>query len=97
MTIETKYLKHDLDEVVSLAYTDLKTLEGSRLLITGGTGFVGKWLLYSLLNFHLQTQIKFEVIVGADRLQFSGNVEGEKISGELLRGNLVLPWFAQRQ
>jgi dTDP-glucose 4,6-dehydratase len=63
MTIETKYLKHDLDEVVSLAYTDLKTLEGSRLLITGGTGFVGKWLLYSLLNFYLQTQIKFEVIV----------------------------------
>ena len=63
MTIDTKYLKDDLDQVVSLAYTDLKTLEGSRLLITGGTGFVGKWLLYSLLNFHLQTQIKFEIIV----------------------------------
>jgi len=51
-------------------------------------------LIYSQL---MGNQIKFEVIVGADRLQFSGNVEGEKISGELLRGNLVLPWFAQRQ
>ena len=39
----------DLDLVLDGARDDLATLEGARLFVTGGTGFVGTWLLESLL------------------------------------------------
>lgn len=39
----------DLDYIVERS-PDLASLKGARLLITGGTGFVGKWLLESLLH-----------------------------------------------
>ena len=40
----------DLEEVVDCAADDLELLRGARLLVTGGTGFVGQWLLSSLLR-----------------------------------------------
>jgi dTDP-glucose 4,6-dehydratase len=39
----------DLDHVLEHAGDALRTLAGERLFITGGTGFVGKWLVESLL------------------------------------------------
>ena len=39
----------DLDHVIEQARDSWSALAGSRVFITGGTGFVGKWLLESLL------------------------------------------------
>jgi nucleoside-diphosphate-sugar epimerase len=41
--------RSDLEEVLHTTGETLERLRGSRLLITGGTGFVGHWLLESLL------------------------------------------------
>ncbi|MDB4899872.1 MAG: nucleoside-diphosphate-sugar epimerase [Gemmatimonadetes bacterium] len=38
----------DLDHVLTYAGSALASLRGARLLVTGGTGFVGSWLLESL-------------------------------------------------
>ena len=46
---ELNPLASDLDGVLDAAGEDLRTLHGARLFITGGTGFVGSWLLESLL------------------------------------------------
>jgi len=40
-------LASDLDGVLAQAGDDLRALRGARLFITGGTGFVGTWLLES--------------------------------------------------
>ena len=40
----------DLADVLSLARPSFEELRGSRLLITGGTGFFGHWLLETLLH-----------------------------------------------
>jgi nucleoside-diphosphate-sugar epimerase len=41
-------LARDLDEIVERSAGDLSMLRGARIFITGGTGFVGSWLLESL-------------------------------------------------
>jgi dTDP-glucose 4,6-dehydratase len=40
----------DLDHVVQHAASAFKALAGARIFITGGTGFVGSWLIESLLR-----------------------------------------------
>lgn len=51
----------DLDHVVRLAERDFRILRGSQILLTGGTGFFGKWLLASL--HHAEREIGLEVAV----------------------------------
>jgi len=40
-----------------------KSLDGSRILITGATGFVGKWLVESLIQISREFKIKIEIVV----------------------------------
>lgn len=64
----------DLDHVVECTNGELwKALAGSRLFITGGTGFVGKWLLESLLyaNDRLKLDVRATVLT-RDPARFQG-------------------------
>ena len=40
----------DLEAIVALVGRDWEALRGNRVLVTGGTGIIGKWLLSSLLH-----------------------------------------------
>lgn len=42
--------QNDLKEVLITADQDLRTLRGARIFLTGGTGYIGCWLLTSLLH-----------------------------------------------
>ena len=45
-------------------YTDnCKSIDGSRILVTGGTGFVGKWLIESLIQISREFKLKIEIVV----------------------------------
>lgn len=54
-------LNADLDEILSLTESLWPSLRDSRILLTGGTGFMGCWLLESLLHaerrFHLNAKV----------------------------------------
>jgi len=56
-----------LDEVLDAAAADLSALAGGHLLITGGTGFVGKWLLEILLHANVSLGLDVHVTVLARR------------------------------
>jgi dTDP-glucose 4,6-dehydratase len=53
----------DLDEIVRAATADLEALRGSKLFMTGGTGFFGKWLLAALLHANAELALGLKMWV----------------------------------
>ncbi len=56
-------LTQDLDAILTLASQDLATLDGARIFLTGGTGFIGTWILETLRHAELSGTIKTETII----------------------------------
>ncbi len=56
-------LERDLEEILGLTEALWPRLRGARLLITGGTGFMGCWLLESLLHANRRFQLGVEAVV----------------------------------
>jgi nucleoside-diphosphate-sugar epimerase len=54
-------LNHDLDLAVESASSDLEALQSARMFITGGTGFVGTWLVAALHHADQQLNLKLDV------------------------------------
>ncbi len=54
----------DLHQVLDQARSDLLALAGARLFITGGTGYIGRWLLEALAyaNRHLDLDLRATVL-----------------------------------
>src|SRR5579862_6683358 len=48
--LRTPISRHDLDHVLDHTREMWREIAGARILITGGTGFVGKWLLETLID-----------------------------------------------
>jgi len=57
-------LIRDLDEIVDAAADDLRRFTGARMYVTGGTGFVGAWLLRAIVhaNRRLGTKIRVDAL-----------------------------------
>lgn len=53
----------DLNEIEQQLSPQLELLRNKRVFITGGTGFFGKWLLYSLVDIARKNSLNFEVTV----------------------------------
>jgi nucleoside-diphosphate-sugar epimerase len=52
----------DLDRVVDAVGSRWERLRGERLLLTGGTGFIGKWLLATLLHANRRLGLSVRVV-----------------------------------
>ena len=53
----------DLDAIIERAEPLFKRLEGSRLFLTGGTGFFGRWLLESLHHAEQRLTLNLDITV----------------------------------
>ena len=51
----------DLEHILTQATVDLRSLDGARIFLTGGTGFFGRWLVESWLHFRRQLGIRGEL------------------------------------
>src|SRR6476660_9466067 len=63
MTAVSNPLARDLDHVLAHSGDIWEELRGSNLLITGGTGFVGRWLLESLVWAEERYQLGLRAVV----------------------------------
>jgi nucleoside-diphosphate-sugar epimerase len=43
-------VQDDLSEILKRAEPDLRQLKGARIFVTGGTGYIGRWMVASLLH-----------------------------------------------
>ena len=53
----------DLGHILEHSETDLRSLQGARLFITGGTGFIGSWLTQSLLHANERLDLRLSATV----------------------------------
>ena len=53
----------DLEDIVDLAKTDLLALDGGRLFVTGGTGFIGCWLLECLRHAEQRHGLRLQTTI----------------------------------
>ena len=74
----------DLHSIVNDNSEALRSLDGRKILIFGGTGFIGKWLVGSLMQAKEELNLKFDLNVvtrNADSARKSLNLPGsEKIA-----------------
>ncbi|OGT41148.1 MAG: hypothetical protein A3F13_07870 [Gammaproteobacteria bacterium RIFCSPHIGHO2_12_FULL_40_19] len=54
---------NDLTNIIKLAKVPLKKLKNARIFITGGTGFIGTWLIESLLFANRQLKLNLHLTV----------------------------------
>lgn len=56
-------LERDLDVIVDQASPAWPKLKGARLFVTGGTGFIGKWFLASLIRANQRLGLGLEAVI----------------------------------
>jgi nucleoside-diphosphate-sugar epimerase len=87
-------LQRDLDEILERNADDFESLRGARLFITGGTGFVGSWLLESFASANARLGLRAHaVVLTRDPDRFSNalpHLAGDE-SIQLLRGDVCEP------
>mgnify|MGYP001160031714 CR=1 FL=1 len=87
-------LSIDHESILASAEQDLRQLDGARVFVTGGTGFIGTWLLESLVwAVHaLQLDLKIDVLTrDPDGFRHREPHLGSEPIIQLLRGDVRTP------
>ena len=95
MMAGNELLDMDLEEIISKSFEKLKRLDGSKILVLGGTGFIGKWLVFSLLRARIEYKFDYEVKIVTRSAQKSSSIFDKQeitfIEHDLSKGPLELP------
>jgi dTDP-glucose 4,6-dehydratase len=66
-TRPVRLFAEDLEYVTDAAYDAFASLRGARILLTGGTGFVGKWLLETLVHANARLSLGASIVIVSRR------------------------------
>jgi dTDP-glucose 4,6-dehydratase len=84
-----------MHEVISSSKLELLKLDGAKILILGGTGFVGKWLVSTLIAARLEFHLDYEISIVTRFPQKSFALFNDSrinfIKHDLASGTLKLP------
>jgi len=58
----SKFLKSDIESISSYLTKYKRKVQGKTFLITGGSGFIGSYLVESLVNFNKNTNVEIKII-----------------------------------
>jgi dTDP-glucose 4,6-dehydratase len=98
--IHERRLAADHESILSIAEQDLRQLDGARIFVTGGTGFIGTWLLESLVwAVHaLQLDLRIDVLTRDPEgfRQREPHLGSEPII-QLLRGDVRTPFSVEER
>lgn len=61
--MSTNNIHFDLNQIIFNSKNDFLALKGARLFITGGTGYIGRWLLESLCYANIQLSLGLKLVV----------------------------------
>ena len=81
----------DLDEIVRRDASVFEHLRGSRIFLTGGTGFVGRWLLETLLWANTRLELGVHVVLltrNPDAFRRQAAHLANSVEVELIRGDI---------
>lgn len=76
----------DIDLAVEHSASDLRTFMGARLLLTGGTGFLGSWILTHILRANERLNLKMRLVVlsrDPAKLSFESQTDLEIVRGDV--------------
>lgn len=79
-------LENDLTAVVATPQIRWQELHNARLLLTGGTGFIGRWLLETLQHANMRLSLNLQITVPSRQPE----AFRQRASHLLANGNLVL-------
>jgi dTDP-glucose 4,6-dehydratase len=87
-------LAQDLDEIIEVSADDLRRFGGARLYVTGGTGFIGTWLVRAIMhaNRRLALRVTLDVLT-RDPPGFATSAPDIAAADEVrfLRGDVLAP------
>ena len=63
-----KTLAEDFETILLASYTDLNSLVNSNIVITGASGFIGKWLTFSWLYARQKLDGKGKILLNSRNL-----------------------------
>lgn len=64
MDFEFGFLRSDLNEILSRSALDLEKMRNGKILLLGGTGFVGRWLVSTLVYANRNLNLDISIHVG---------------------------------
>lgn len=55
--------KNDLSDILEFSKGSLQILKGTKVFVTGGTGFFGKWIMQSLIEANQRLSLNLEIVL----------------------------------
>lgn len=85
----SRIIEHDLDRITERSVKYLDHIRNKRFFITGGTGFIGKWICMALDRINQATSANIEAVLLSRRSELPLVIKNLKSNFELHQGDVI--------